>query len=244
VDHHEHTDATNGRWLQVDPYDLVSAHLAQAGCGWSVGVWGAIGEFSFQTGEPGLAIDRAGLEVSTARGALRIRRDDAVRAFAVRVNGDEVVREIAICLPGERARRTARGCITELGPDRDAVKAADRDRLLFDLGIAAPHVDMSVRVDREAVDLLLALRGGRGRSFLADAAAAAAVLAHSPARIFDSALARLEVVAPIPPPGGRSPDGPHSHLLPSLLAQKRTRGPKTPLPVGWACCLSLYPGRA
>jgi hypothetical protein len=58
-----------------------------------------------------------------------------------------------------------------------------------------------------------------------------------------SAVARLEVHQPIPPPGGRSPEGPHTHLLPKFLKQGLTRSPKSPLPDGLFCGLSLYPPR-
>jgi hypothetical protein len=34
----------------------------------------------------------------------------------------------------------------------------------------------------------------------------------------ESTLARIEVFAPIPLPGGRSPAGAHTHFLPQLLA--------------------------
>jgi hypothetical protein len=70
-----------------------------------------------------------------------------------------------------------------------------------------------------------ALREGVGEKLLEPGNPAAAAMARaSPTRIFVSALARLEVHQPIPPPGGRSPSGPHSHLLPGRLAEGRERG--------------------
>jgi hypothetical protein len=49
------------------------------------------------------------------------------------------------------------------------------------------------------------------------------------------------VFQPIPPPGGRSPDGPHTHVLPKLLAHVRTHAATEPLPEGWIPCAHLYP---
>ena len=241
VEHHLRPDTTHGRWLAEDPFSLVRRHLPIAGCGWSVGTWGAIGEFCFVDGEQDVSIDAAALQVTSRRGALRVRRHPAARACAVTADEDGAISEIAICLPAEVAGRAARATLTEIGPDHAAVDARWRDGLLFDLGIAADHIDMLVRVDPAAVPLLRALRMAQGNAFLSAPSATSAVAAGSPPRIFESALARLEVHVPIPPPGGRSPEGPHSHLLPDLLAQKRTRGPRSPLPDGWLCGLSLYP---
>jgi hypothetical protein len=38
-----------------------------------------------------------------------------------------------------------RGVITELGPDREAVRADDRDALLFDLGLGGGSAAICVR---------------------------------------------------------------------------------------------------
>jgi hypothetical protein len=87
-----------------------------------------------------------------------------------------------------------------------------------------------------------ALRAGVGRHlFDAGNPAGAAIARSSPTRVFVSALARLEVHQPIPPPDGRSPEGPHSHLLPGHLQAGRAHPPDSPLPAGWYCGLSLYP---
>ena len=81
-----------------------------------------------------------------------------------------------------------------------------------------------------------------GRPLLAPGnPAGPAIGRSSPIRIFVSALARLEVHQPIPPPGGRSPEGPHSHLLPRYLKEGRVHAPGSPLPAGLYCGLSLYP---
>jgi hypothetical protein len=47
--------------------------------------------------------------------------------------------------------------------------------------------------------------------------AGARILAESPHRVVESALARVEVLSPIPAPGAVSPDGAHTHFLPTYL---------------------------
>jgi hypothetical protein len=67
------------------------------------------------------------------------------------------------------------------------------------------------------------------------------ILAASPARVFIGRLGRIEVFQPIPSVGGRSPDGPHTHVLPKLLAQARTHAATEPIPEGWIPCAHFYP---
>jgi hypothetical protein len=77
--------------------------------------------------------------------------------------------------------------------------------------------------------------------FAPDSDAMRIILAANPHRVFISRLGRAEVFQPIPPPGGRSPDGPHTHVLPKLLAHARTHAATEPLPEGWIPCAHLYP---
>lgn len=212
--------------LAEDPRAVARRHLAEAAHGWSVGTWGAIGEFQYDPDEPDLVIDLDSLSVSTRRGALHIGDLSGATAFAF-TGDDGRLHEIAFCSPREGAGRTAIAAVGDF---------------TFDLGIGAPHVDMLVRLapgdqtTREAID------AGLGRPlFEPGNPAGPAIGRASPTRIFRSALASLEVHQPIPPPGGRSPAGPHSHLLPGHLKEGRLRNPNAPLPAGLYCGLSLYP---
>ena len=212
--------------LDEDPRALVRRHLADESHGWSVGTWGAIGEFQYDLGEADLAVDLEGLCVLSARGALVIDNLEDVRVFAL-TNEAGHTGEIAFCSPRRGAGRTTVEAI---------------DETTFDLGIGAPHIDMLVRARRDDDATLAALRAGTGRSLLApDNPAGPAIAKTSPTRIFASALARLEVHQPIPPPGGKSPEGPHSHLLPQYLKEGRIHRPGSPLPADLYCGLSLYP---
>jgi uncharacterized protein DUF6925 len=212
--------------LSEDPSRIARRHLAEPANGWSVGTWGAIGEFQYDAGEAGLAVDLERLAVESRRGALQIESLHEARCLAiVEESGD--VREIAFCS-------------TRRGSSRTAIRQLDE--FTFDLGIGAPHIDVLVRLSPDDRATHKALSEAEGRHLLDSGhSAAAAVARASPTRVFVSALARLEVHQPIPPPGGRSPEGPHSHLLPRLLQAGLTRPPGSPLPAGLYCGLSLYP---
>jgi hypothetical protein len=217
------------RLLDDDPAALVRRHLAEPAHHWSVGTYGAIGEFGYDANEPGLAIDLDALAVKTARGSLEVHGIAAAQPFAL-VDETGRVREIAFCSP-----RTAN--------QRDRIAALGERT--FDLGIGAPHIDMLVRVPLGDDDTERLLASAVGRKLMApDNPAGGAIARTSPTRILLSPIARLEVHQPIPPPGGRSPGGPHTHLLPKFLAQRIVHRPASPLPDGLYCGLSLYPRKA
>ena len=67
------------------------------------------------------------------------------------------------------------------------------------------------------------------------------ILATNPHRVFLSRLGRIEVFQPIPPPDGKSPDGPHTHVLPGLLRHRRTHAATEPIPDGLVPCAHVYP---
>ena len=67
------------------------------------------------------------------------------------------------------------------------------------------------------------------------------ILATSPNRVFISRLGRIEVCQPIPPHDGRSPEGPHTHVLPDLLKHRRTHAATEPIPDGLVPCAHVYP---
>lgn len=214
------------RLLDEDPASLVRRHLADPCNGWSVGIYGALGEFEYALDEPGLVIELDALSIRSRRGALRVDGLAEAQVFAL-VDEAGRTREIAFCT----ARRGAgRVCITAL------------DDRTFDVGLGAPHIDMLVRVCDDDGETAEILRSAVGQGLFAPGNPAGAAIARaSPSRILVSPIATLEVHQPIPLPGGRSPEGPHTHLLPRFLAQGRVHPPGSPLPDGLYCGLSLYP---
>jgi hypothetical protein len=209
--------------LDEPPRDIIRRHLANGAHRWSVGTYGAIGEFEYQAGEPGLKVDFDRLSIRSHRGALSVHDLHDVQVFAL-IDDDGQTREIAFCTP---RRGSGRAVVTAL------------DAVTFDIGIATPHIDLLVRLAPHCSEAASAMRACIGRPLSREAAAA--IGQSSPLRIFASPIARLEVDQPIPPPGGRSPAGPHTHLLPHLLALGQPHAPNSPLPAGWYCGLSLYP---
>ena len=128
--------------------------------------------------------------------------------------------------------------LTELGPDHQAIRPADRDAILFDTGLDTRNVDFCIRTSDP--DLLSHLRQFTGRSILdPESGAMAIIIAADPHRIAVSRLGRIEVFQGI----GRdkTPEGPHTHVLPKFLKSRRTHSANTPVPSGYLPCLSLYP---
>jgi len=135
---------------------------------------------------------------------------------------------------------TRRDVLTEIGPDEDALRERDREAVLFDLGLGVFQVDACVRISDAGV--AAELRAATGRNvFEAGNPAMHIVLAANPHRVFTSRIGRVEVFQPIPPPNGRSPEGPHTHVLPKLLRHGRTHAAAEPIPQGFVPCVHLYP---
>jgi hypothetical protein len=228
--------------IASDRPDFLASKLADVESGWSVGTFGAIAEFTRDADEQAtLYRDRGTVSVSTARGGLRITDCADLRLIASEAPTRESwSHRVALCLPQDQSAMNRRTELTEIGADTGALRTEDRDGVLFDLGLGALQVDVCVRTaDLEVID---ALRARTGRSvFAAGNDAMAIILAANPHRVFVSRVGRAEVFQPIPPPGGKSPDGPHTHVLPKLLANGRTHAATELLPDGWIPCAHLYP---
>jgi hypothetical protein len=205
--------------------------------GLEFGTFGAIAEFTRDADEM-VILDRRDETVSavTARGGIRIRAKADLRAIASEsLTPSAWNQRVALCLPQSACAMNARTVLTEVGPDGDALRAADRSAVLFDLGLGALQIDACVRsADPE---IIAALRECCGTSlFAAGDGAMHVILASNPHRVFISRVGRIEVFQPIPTPDGTSPEGPHTHVLPKLLGSGRTHAATEPIPVGWIPC--------
>ena len=222
--------------------DFLSGQLADAETAWSVGTFGAIAEFMRDASEP-VSLQNRGDSISavTARGGLRIEAHDMLRPIASELlTTQSWSHRVALCLPEGICAMSGRTVLTEIGPDRDALRAEDRAAVLFDLGLGTLQLDACIRI--VDVGVIAALRNWVGRSlFEAGNAAMELILAANPNRVFVSRIGRVEVYQPIPPPDGRSPAGPHTHILPRLLRHKRTHAATEALPAGWVPCAHFYP---
>lgn len=226
---------------------LVRQMLADAGAGWTIGTFGAVAEFHHVADDPPpvVAVTDESQEVVTARGGIRVSLVAGVRAVAYESLGGPPygwLHALAFCLPHADAAMGGRTVLTELGPDREALRDTERGARMFDMGLGAPHIDFCVRTIDGA--LIEVLRRAAGTSLLAPGdQTMAAIVAASPHRVCRSRLGRIEVYQPIPPPlpGARSPVGPHTHVLPDLLKSRRTHSANAPIPDGWVPALTLHP---
>jgi len=228
--------------MAVAAIDLLQRQIADPDTRWSLGTFGAIAEFARDHDEP-VRLTRTGDAVSavTARGGIVLKSRPGSRPFA----SESITRSgwnqrIALCLRESDCAMNGRTVLTEIGPDREALRAEDREALLFNLGLATLQADFCVRIDD--ADTAMHLRRHAGRPVFEPGNAAMDIILHAnPHRVFISRLGRIEVFQPIPPPSGKSPEGPHTHVLPKLLRSGRTHAATEPIPDGWVPCAHIYP---
>jgi hypothetical protein len=221
--------------------DLLQREISNPDTQWSLGTFGAIAEFSRDRDEPAqLSGSNGAVSATTSRGAIILKADAATRAFASGgLTKTGWSQRISLCLPEPACAMNRRAVLTEIGPDREAPRDEDRGSILFDLGFGALHADFCIRAD---ASLASKLRHHAGREvFEAGNPAMGMILEAQPHRVFISRLGRIEVYQPIPPPSGKSPEGPHTHVLPRLLKNRRTHPATEPVPDGMVPCAHLYP---
>lgn len=220
---------------------VLEAQLKDTSCSFSIGSFGAIAEF-FRRVDECVSIEYGdGLTVSTDRGAIRIclRKDVfpvAYETLSARKNC--WLQGLALCLPIVEGTSCGRTTITELGPDVGAIRSGDDDDLLFDLGLGAKNIDFCIRTSNP--DLIRILRRAVGSALLTgDHSTMASIISYSPHRIVLSNLGRIEVYQAIG--HYRTPEGPHTHILPKLIQTGRTHDAKISIPRGYLPCCNIYP---
>lgn len=220
---------------------LLREALADPGTAWSLGSFGAIAEFMRDPGEPVTALPDDRLGLATARGAIALHVLPELRPLAYETGFSSGWNHaVALCLPERACAMGRREVVTELGPDAQAARPEDRDAVLFDLGLGLAAVDACVRTRDPAA--LACLRAGAGRPLFDHAnPIGPQLVAMSPHRVFIARFGRIEVFSEIPGPGGTSPEGPHTHVLPQLLKGGRTHAATTPIPAGLVPCGAIHP---
>jgi hypothetical protein len=226
----------------IDPVAFLASQLDDCDTHWSLGSFGALAEYCRDPGEPvALAHDARSVSAVTPRGGIRLEPRAELRLSA----SESATREswshrVSLCLPQASCAMSRRTQLTELGPDTGALRDADRADILFDLGLDLLQLDACVRVSDPEVAAKLRACAGRP-VFEAGNPAMSMILAASPPRVFVARIGRIEVFQPIPSPHGRSPDGPHTHVLPKLLQHRRTHAATEQVPDGFVPCAHLYP---
>jgi len=223
-------------------FELIAAQLADSDAQWSLGTFGAIAEFMRDADEPAdILRSEISCAVVTPRGGIRLLAHPDLRPVAFETIATQGwSQRVAFCLPENASAMSRRTVLTEAGPDDEALRGEDRGAVLFDLGLGALQVDCCLRTADRA--LAQSLRAHAGRSlFEPGNPAMGLIVANSPHRIFITRAGRAEVYQAIPPPGGKAPEGPHTHVLPKLLAHGRTHAATEPIPRGLVSCAHLYP---
>lgn len=220
---------------------VLREHLHDPSSSFSIGSFGAIAEFHRAPGEPLVLDEPNELTIATERGGLRIELADRVTPLAYEMlsrRPDRWQQGVVFCLPEPTAASRARSALTELGPDAGALRPRDRAAILFDMGLSARNVDFCIRTEDPGLEALL--RRHCGRSLLEPSnPAMGAILEASPHRIALSRLGRVEVYQAIGKV--KTPEGPHTHVLPKFLRSGRTHSANIPVPRDQLPCLSLYP---
>lgn len=228
-------------WLPDAVSAFIVDTLVRRSGTWVTGCHGATAEFMFGAGEEAEVSVAGELRAVTERGALRFTPLPNLRALQWHdPRAADGVRAIFIVIPRPRNVSAPSLLLTEYGPDAAAIQSEHRGDTLFDLGLGREHMRFGVRSADPT--LIAVLREALGLPF--DEVlkrCGTALLEHSPARVVETALGRIEVMTPIPAPGGKSPDGPHTHLLPGHLALQRATPAGVDLPEAYSLCATFYP---
>ncbi len=226
--------------------EVVRSLLDDPRCVWSNGVFGALAEFERDGGEATRRPDSPMAGWITERGAIAIDLAKAPYLHAyetLSVSPEHWRHGLVLALPEAQLAKGPAG-LSDLGPDRGALSEKNREDRLFDLGLGRAGVSFCVRTRNPA--LIATLEAAAGLAPLDPANdAMAAIKCHSPARVVITPLGRIEVYQEIPSSarGGTTPSGPHTHVLPKLLASGRTHDANMALPDGLVPLFFLFPAQ-
>jgi predicted Fe-S protein YdhL (DUF1289 family) len=222
--------------------EFVAESLGQRSGTWVLGCYGATAEFICHHDEPcDVSVTGETITAISDRGALQLTISEHVRALRLRADHTRHgYRAIFLVVLKARATLPVATTLTPLGRDEGAIRPECRNNAWFDLGLG--RVDLRFCVRASATELRDKLHQASGLP-LSDVlqAAGATIVKHSPARVVESPLGRAEIYTSIPPAGGQSPDGPHTHLVPDQLAWGRATPRDIDLPPVYALGATFYP---
>lgn len=230
--------------------EVLQNHLLKSSSGWSMGSFGALAEFMQDDAEVMVVNNMAQLTRASERGAIRLDIDYIARAVAYETTLKDKTRwtnGFALCIDKNKSQMGDRNVLTELGTDQQAIQSKDADSVLFDIGLGAigsgcAHLDFCIRTNNS--ELIKLLRNNAGKAInSASSSAMSAILKFHPHRIAITPIGRIEVYQKIggPDTGGKSPEGPHTHLLTKLIKSNRSYSANIPIPDGFVPCAYLHP---
>jgi predicted Fe-S protein YdhL (DUF1289 family) len=226
------------RWTVDYMRSYVVDTLRPGGGTWVAGVYGAVAEFCIGDGEP-VDLDAEGSAITaiSPRGAMSLALSEHARALAFG--------EAAIVLAIPREHVTLATCfgLTSVGRDAGSVRPSGRDEQLYDLGLGRIAAGFGMRTAEPALRASLDRCLGLGWPDLLSRIGAE-IVQSSPTRVVRHSLGRIEVYTQIPPPGGSSPEGPHTHLQPGDIALQADLPPSLAIPDTYVPCATHYPEQA
>ncbi len=239
-------------WSPDEIADVIHETLDEK-CGtWVLGVPGALGEFLAEPEAP-WSVQRDGMRVSARCGAhsLRLVVHEKTRALAINNphGAADAPKAIALSLLKNRFSVPSNDGLALLeGADAAPVvpvahDAGDDAGTLFDLGLARTSHRMSIRVTDDALAARLHDHlGAPLERLLADMGAE--LLAASPDRVIDTGMGRLVISGQIPSSDMHTPNAPHTHLLPEVIALGDDTPPEVVLSRHYALAALFYPADA
>lgn len=229
-------------WPQGMIVEFVADSLTQRSGAWALGRYGATAEFVCDHDEPcEVSVTGETITAVSGRGALQLTIGERVRALRLRdVDSRHGYRAIFLVVSKARVTLPVAQTLTPLGRDESAIRPEFRNDIWFDLGLGRDDLRFCVR--GSSAELLETMNQVSGLPLLdVLQTAGALIVKQSPARVVETPLGRAEIYTPIPPPGGQSPDGPHTHLVPGHLESGRATPPGIDLPPVYALGATFYP---
>jgi len=229
-------------WGRPEITAFVEKTLTDRAGTWVIGCHGATAEFMAGADEP-MTLDAGpdGILATTEQGGLRFQSRENFRALQWRdPRMPDATRAIFIVIPRPRDSGSVSSGLKIEGRDHGALKPEQREDALFDLGLGRDHMRFLVRTGKAEVRHALTAAQGLALDAVLSRCGGL-LLRENPVRVVDSAFGRIEVYAPIPAPGGKSPPGPHTHLLPGHLAMQRATAPSVDLPEAYSLSATFYP---
>jgi hypothetical protein len=196
-----------------------------------------VAEFTLAGDRPLVRRTGRTVETVTPRGGFRLTVTGDTALFSAADGDDRLT--LVLAVPRVTLPSPAAG-LKVLGPDRDALRGGDRRATLVDLGLGRAAAAFCIRTGDPDVAARLAEEEGNPWEDVLHRAGHQ-IVHHSPHRVVLTPAGRAEIYTPIPPPGGVSPDGPHTHLLPARLGSGRDLPPGLDLP-GDLAPAALYHG--